>query len=126
MAKDETGTSRRDFIKQSAMTAAGLTVGLGSMNASVFAGARGANDRIRVGFIGLGNRGSQLMARFMANDDVEVAEGDIDTVGGLVFSRHGTVPSAGTEVVDETNRLRFTVDEMDERRIVSVTVRRDN
>jgi CBS domain containing-hemolysin-like protein len=57
--------------------------------------------------------------------DVEVAEGDIGTVGGLVFSRHGTVPSAGTEVVDETNGLRFTVDEMDERRIVSVTVRRD-
>jgi CBS domain containing-hemolysin-like protein len=58
--------------------------------------------------------------------DSEVAEGDIDTVGGLVFSRHGTVPSAGTEVVDETTGLRFTVDEMDERRIVSVTVRRDD
>ncbi|NIP19019.1 MAG: Gfo/Idh/MocA family oxidoreductase [Xanthomonadales bacterium] len=67
------GTTRREFIKRSTMTATGLAAGLGSLNASVFARAPGANDRIRVGFIGLGNRGSQLMQRFMANDDVEVA-----------------------------------------------------
>jgi len=56
--------------------------------------------------------------------DVGVDEDDVDTVGGLVFARHGTVPEAGTEVVDEANGLIFTVEEMDERRIVSVTVRR--
>ena len=55
---------------------------------------------------------------------VEVDEDDMDTVGGLVFARHGTVPEAGTEVVDEVHGLVFTVDEMDERRIVSVRVRR--
>jgi CBS domain containing-hemolysin-like protein len=55
---------------------------------------------------------------------VEVDEDDMDTVGGLVFARHGTVPESGAEVVDETYGLVFTVDEMDERRIVSVTVRR--
>jgi CBS domain containing-hemolysin-like protein len=55
---------------------------------------------------------------------VEIDEDDVDTVGGLVFSRHGTVPEAGTEVVDEANGLLFTVDELDERRVVSVTVRR--
>jgi len=55
---------------------------------------------------------------------IEVAEDDLDTVGGLVFARHGTVPAAGTEVVDEPHGLHFTVGEMDERRIVSVTVRR--
>jgi CBS domain containing-hemolysin-like protein len=53
---------------------------------------------------------------------VEVVEDDVDTVGGLVFARHGTVPEAGTEVIDEAHGLVFTVDEMDERRIVSVTV----
>jgi len=56
--------------------------------------------------------------------DEEIDEEDIDTVGGLVFSRHGTVPDAGTEVEDEVYSLVFVVDEMDERRIVSVTVRR--
>jgi magnesium and cobalt transporter len=55
---------------------------------------------------------------------VEVDEDDVDTVGGLVFARHGTVPEAGTEVVDEAHGLVFTVDEMDERRIVSVTARK--
>ena len=73
MAKEDTGTTRREFLKTSALTATGLTVGLSPLNASVFARANGANDRIRVGFIGLGNRGTQLMHRFMANDDVEIA-----------------------------------------------------
>lgn len=57
--KDESGTTRREFLKTSALTATGLTVGLSSMNASVFANMQGANDRVRVGFIGLGNRGTQ-------------------------------------------------------------------
>jgi CBS domain containing-hemolysin-like protein len=55
---------------------------------------------------------------------VEIDEDDVDTVGGLVFSRHGTVAEAGTVVEDPTIGIRFTVDEMLERRIVSVTVRR--
>ena len=55
---------------------------------------------------------------------LEIHEEDIDTVGGLVFSRHGTVPEGGTEVADHANGLVFVVDEMDERRIVSVTVRK--
>ena len=55
---------------------------------------------------------------------IQAGEDDMDTVGGLVFARHGTVPVAGTEVIDEANNLHFTIDEMDERRIVSVTVRR--
>lgn len=54
----------------------------------------------------------------------EINEEDIDTVGGLVFSRHGTVPAAGTEVLDSSNGLVFVVEEMDERRIVGVTARR--
>ncbi len=53
-----------------------------------------------------------------------VEDEDIDTVGGLVFSSHGTVPDTGTEVEAPSHGLVFTVDEMDERRIVSVTVRR--
>jgi CBS domain containing-hemolysin-like protein len=55
---------------------------------------------------------------------IEVDEEDVDTVGGLVFSIHGTVPEPGTEVRDEPHRLVFTVEAMDERRVESVTVRR--
>lgn len=53
----------------------------------------------------------------------EIDDEDMDTVGGLVFSRHGTVPEAGTRVHDPLNGLVFDVEEMDERRIVSVTAR---
>jgi predicted dehydrogenase len=70
MPKDEQNTSRREFLKSSAITATGLTVG---MHAPVFAKTVGANEKIRVGFIGVGNRGTQLLHRFMANKDVEVA-----------------------------------------------------
>ena len=55
---------------------------------------------------------------------IEVDDEEVDTVGGLVFSLHGTVPEPGTEVADEAHRLLFTVDVMDERRIESVTVRK--
>jgi CBS domain containing-hemolysin-like protein len=55
---------------------------------------------------------------------VQIPEGEVDTVGGLVFWRHGTVPEAGTEVIDPTLGLQFTVEEMQERRVVSVTVQR--
>jgi len=55
---------------------------------------------------------------------VVIKEQDVDTVGGLVFARHGTVPDTGTRVEDPGFGLAFTVDEMDERRIVSVTVQR--
>jgi putative hemolysin len=56
---------------------------------------------------------------------IELGEEDVDTVGGLVFSLHGTVPQPGTEVVDAARGLRFAVEEMQERRVVSVTVRRE-
>jgi len=49
------------------MAAAGVAV------APHIARAVGASDKIRMGFIGVGNRGSQLMHLFMAQPDVEVA-----------------------------------------------------
>lgn len=57
--------TRRDFTKTVAM--AGATAAL------TRARAQGANERIRVGFIGIGNRGTQLLTRFMKEPDVEVA-----------------------------------------------------
>ena len=64
--------SRRDFLKAAAVTSAGMTLGL-----NTFCSSRGAtvgpNDKIRVGFIGIGNRGSQLLALFMQEKDCEIA-----------------------------------------------------
>jgi len=70
MKRERDAISRRGFLAQS--LAATTTVSLGTQT---LAQARriGANDRIRMGFIGIGNRGTQLLERFMANKDVEIA-----------------------------------------------------
>jgi predicted dehydrogenase len=56
--------TRREFYKRTA--AAGF--------AAALSGTRilGANDRIRVGFIGVGNRGDQVLDGFLAQKDAEV------------------------------------------------------
>ena len=56
--------SRRQFGKQA--IAAGLATALGA------ARVQGANDRIRLGFIGLGNRGDQVLDGFLEHRDAEV------------------------------------------------------
>ena len=66
-------TSRRRFLKNSATAAAAVTLGLNPKGVPLTRAARGANERIRVGFIGVGNRGSQLLRGFLTQDDVEVA-----------------------------------------------------
>src|SRR5690554_4427394 len=72
-------TTRRDFLKKSTMAAAGLSV-TGVAHNSVAAPiidtkkrVIGANDKVRVGFIGVGNRGTQLLHLFMEHPDCEVA-----------------------------------------------------
>ena len=64
--------SRREFVKKTAATTAGLSIGLNTLTAAEAMRIRGANDRIRVGFIGTGNRGTELMDIFRENKDVEV------------------------------------------------------
>ena len=72
MSKKETKTTRRQFIKKSAVTASGITLGLHALGAQTVRPVMGANDRIRMGFIGLGNRGWKLLRSFMSHDNVDV------------------------------------------------------
>ncbi len=65
--------TRRTFIKQSALTTLGVAAGLEVLSTPFKASVIGANEKIRVGFIGVGNRGSQLMHLFMNQPDCEVA-----------------------------------------------------
>ncbi|HZS05523.1 MAG TPA: Gfo/Idh/MocA family oxidoreductase [Blastocatellia bacterium] len=61
--------TRRDFITNSTrgVVGTGLTLSAASWNKVL-----GANDRVRLGVIGTGNRGSDVMAFFMKEPDVEV------------------------------------------------------
>jgi len=56
--------TRRDFAKTVAVT--GATTALG------YARILGANDRVRTGFIALGNRGDQVLDGFLAHKDAEL------------------------------------------------------
>jgi predicted dehydrogenase len=64
--------SRRKFIRNTGLAVAGLSATSSLLNASAQT-RLGANDKIRIGFIGVGNRGSQLLNLFMKQNDCEVA-----------------------------------------------------
>ena len=66
--------SRRSFTQ---LTAAGALTGAQSILSTSARSAEkvlGANDRIRLGFVGLGNRGDQVLDAFLVHKDCEVVE----------------------------------------------------
>ena len=65
--------NRREFMAKSAFAAGGITLGINAPGATESNRIIGANEKIRMGFIGIGNRGSQLLELFMQNKDVEIA-----------------------------------------------------
>ena len=73
MTDSESNTTRRRFLQNSTATAAAVTLGLNAIGAPKARAARGANEKIRVGCIGVGNRGTQLLRSFLKQDDVQVA-----------------------------------------------------
>jgi len=73
MNESQEKSTRRRFLRNSALTAAGVTLGFNPVGAPLAKPAFGANEKIRVGFIGVGNRGTQLLRGFLTQDDVEVA-----------------------------------------------------
>ena len=73
MSKNEQKTTRRRFLQDSTASAAAVTLGLSAIGGPAIGTARGANEKIRVGFIGVGNRGTQLLDGFLQQNDVEVA-----------------------------------------------------
>ena len=69
MKKEHTAMNRRGFLAQSIAATTGVSLGI---RALAEPSGTGANDKIRMGFIGIGNRGTQLLDRFMKNPDVVV------------------------------------------------------
>jgi predicted dehydrogenase len=67
------GISRRDFLKNSATAAAGTTLTIEATGAPAIRSGSSPNERIRVGFIGIGNRGTQLLQGFLGQKDCQIA-----------------------------------------------------
>jgi len=72
MSPEELNLNRRHFLKTSAIAATGLSFGLKPLEAPSILAQPNGNSKIGVGFIGIGNRGSDLMHLFMAQPDVKV------------------------------------------------------
>ena len=64
--------TRRDFLKKTAIAAAGISIGANFPTIDVKGTIRGANDRIRLGAIGVGNRGEQLLDIYTQNPDIQL------------------------------------------------------
>ena len=78
--------TRRDFTKT--LVLAGASSALGAARAA------GANDRVRLGFIGLGNRGDQVLDAFLKQPDAEVVAVSDLSQAYMDFAarKTGTVP----------------------------------
>lgn len=65
--------TRRQFIVGTGAGTAGLMLGLNRLEAVSYSKIKGSNEKIRVGFIGVGNRGTQMLHTFMSMADCEIA-----------------------------------------------------
>ncbi len=66
-------TQRREFLRKSTLTATGAAFGLHAAKAPAVLSSTKPNDTVKVGFIGVGNRGTQLLHSFMKQPDMNVA-----------------------------------------------------
>jgi predicted dehydrogenase len=70
--KNKSITNRRKFLGMTGIITAGIALSATSFSAMSYRRVIGANDKIRIGFIGIGNQGSLLLDHFMQYDDCEV------------------------------------------------------
>ncbi|EAD9710851.1 HlyC/CorC family transporter [Listeria monocytogenes] len=69
--------------------------------------------------------GRMPLADFTEMFHVELPSRGVDTVAGFVLTLTGTIPEEDDKVVVEYGTLRFTVEEMNDARLVSVRVEKD-
>lgn len=76
---------------------------LGLVAARAHAAPIGANDRVRLGFIGVGNRGRQLLRAFLKQDDIEVAA--LCDVHGTQLDQAKGMVSAGVATYTDFRKM---------------------
>jgi predicted dehydrogenase len=128
-------STRREFITRTGMVTAGVALGTKTLNASSYNRIIGSNEKINMGFIGIGNRGSQLLSLFMKNNDTRIAafcdiyEPYLLRDRNLVDPRYlkdlsGQVPKMGeafAEKVERYNDYRKLLDNKDIDAVVIAT-----
>ncbi len=129
-------SSRRTFIARSSMAAAGLAVSnhtMGALSSPVAKkGQRNKKDKIRMGFIGIGNRGTQLLHAFMENEDVEVAAlcdvyepylmRDYSKVNPEYLKLGGRIPKMGEQFDNKVKRYKDFRDLLADKNVDAVCI----
>ncbi|MFO7924282.1 MAG: Gfo/Idh/MocA family oxidoreductase [Bacteroidales bacterium] len=129
-------SSRREFIVSAGMATAGMAFGasgLKSFGSPYGAGVLGSNEKIRVGFIGVGNRGSQLLHLFMSQPDCEIAalcdvyEPYVTRDRSAVHPRHindmdGQIPRMGEKFPNTVSRYADYRDLLEDKSIDAVCI----
>lgn len=110
--------TRRQFAEKSAISAATI---LGGTAAAARAGAQGvaASDRVRIGVIGVGNRGSQLLSAFLAHSDAQIAA--ICDIYQPYLQRAATTLAKQGAVVEQFADFRQLIDRPDLDAVVIAT-----
>ena len=66
-------TTRKEFLKKMALVSAGLAVGGNSLlNAKSYSQVSGSNRKVNIAYIGIGNRGEQIIREFAKTNRVNV------------------------------------------------------
>ena len=72
MAEQSKNVDRREFLAASVAAGIGAGVEASAVSTSRTGHVLGANDRIRLGVIGVGNRGTQLLEMFLDTVFIEI------------------------------------------------------
>ena len=65
--------TRRDFLKTMSMASAGLAMGAGDvLNAKTLSSKKAKGEKVKIAYVGIGNRGGQIISDFERTGMVEV------------------------------------------------------
>ena len=65
--------TRRDFLKTMSMASAGLAMGAGDvLNAQTLSSKKAKGEKVKIAYVGIGNRGGQIISDFERTGMVEV------------------------------------------------------
>jgi predicted dehydrogenase len=117
MSDKEKNISRRDVIRKTSTAAAGLALAMGTGNARK---VLGANDRIKVGFVGVGGRCKGLIEAFHANADALNME--IGAVCDIWNKRLDSAADFVKELTGKTPKKARNTDELWEMKDIEAVV----
>lgn len=87
--------TRRNFLRTAALASAGAAMGTVNLNAASNARVKGANEKVNIAFVGIGNRGEQIISDFEKTNMINVvALCDIDMGANHTKKVMGKYPKA--------------------------------